>query len=468
MHYLAADKVINLANEVFGFNGWSTEIKQIQIDFVDENQSTGKISLGLSIVVRVTLKDGTFHEDIGYGQIDNCKGKAAAFMKAKKEAVTDGLKRALRNFGNVVGNCLYDKDFLQKVIKMKPPPAKWDPNKLHRHPSYRDSTPPKAAATGVPTEPLRSSRTESEQSKSTSADFEDDFEGNLFEGVEFDSGNPDEVVLDVTTDTVEVKQDDVKQGGPQVSDSRQGMNRVQSIPALKHHGGPPPAAPQSHQVKPPGAFPQPTRPSGVPNSIQRAQTEPNNAQRIQLQGHTGSGHSNVTPSNLNGRTTPVTDSNAPNEHVGFFTGRAVELVQNQGVAQATLPLNAPSFNPHSESPSIRRTNGVDHSKSLPINRSTLAPGNAPVASNTNPTPRADQRPTTRSNVVNPQADVNRRIGMPGAAQSPLANRAGYRPPAMQKRAVDGVPRPALTDVSNLQLDGSGDNGVDAKRPKLEP
>lgn len=34
IHYLAADKVINLANEVFGFNGWSSSIRNIQIDFV--------------------------------------------------------------------------------------------------------------------------------------------------------------------------------------------------------------------------------------------------------------------------------------------------------------------------------------------------------------------------------------------------------------------------------------------------
>lgn len=33
-YYLAADKVINLANEVFGFNGWSSSIRNIQIDFV--------------------------------------------------------------------------------------------------------------------------------------------------------------------------------------------------------------------------------------------------------------------------------------------------------------------------------------------------------------------------------------------------------------------------------------------------
>ena len=75
-HYLPAEKVINLANEVFGFNGWSSAIQNIQIDFVDENQN-GRVSLGLSVIVRVTLKDGTFHEDVGYGHIENCKGKAA-------------------------------------------------------------------------------------------------------------------------------------------------------------------------------------------------------------------------------------------------------------------------------------------------------------------------------------------------------------------------------------------------------
>ena len=36
VHYLSADKCINLANEVFGFNGWSSAIQNIQIDFVSE------------------------------------------------------------------------------------------------------------------------------------------------------------------------------------------------------------------------------------------------------------------------------------------------------------------------------------------------------------------------------------------------------------------------------------------------
>jgi DNA repair and recombination protein RAD52 len=76
VHYLAAEKVINLANEVFGFNGWSSSIQNVQIDFVGSypfqerplltankvDDDHGKITLGCSIICRVTLRDGTFHE----------------------------------------------------------------------------------------------------------------------------------------------------------------------------------------------------------------------------------------------------------------------------------------------------------------------------------------------------------------------------------------------------------------------
>jgi DNA repair and recombination protein RAD52 len=103
---------------------------------VDENPNTLKVSLGLSVIVRVSLRDGTFHEDVGYGHIENCKGKAAAFEKAKKEGTTDALKRALKNFGNVLGNCIYDKDYLSKVTKIKVQPGRWDVDRLHRHADY--------------------------------------------------------------------------------------------------------------------------------------------------------------------------------------------------------------------------------------------------------------------------------------------------------------------------------------------
>lgn len=112
--YLEGWKLLNLANEIFGFNGWSSELVGYTLDFCDILRD-GRISIGLLVVVRVTIKDGTFHEDIGYGFIENAKSKAAAFEKCKKEALTDGLKRCLRCFGNVLGNCLYDKTLSGKL-----------------------------------------------------------------------------------------------------------------------------------------------------------------------------------------------------------------------------------------------------------------------------------------------------------------------------------------------------------------
>lgn len=131
--YIEGWKALNLANEIFGFNGWSTELIGTQVDFLDTS-SSGRVSLGLSVVVRVTIKDGTFHEDFGYGFIENAKSKSMAFEKCKKEAFTDAIKRCLRCFGNVLGNCLYDKTIIPKIQKMQVPPVDPTPSQFHREP----------------------------------------------------------------------------------------------------------------------------------------------------------------------------------------------------------------------------------------------------------------------------------------------------------------------------------------------
>ena len=38
-------------------------------------------------------------------------------IQCKKEAVTDALKRTLRNFGNLLGNCLYDKEYAKVCLR---------------------------------------------------------------------------------------------------------------------------------------------------------------------------------------------------------------------------------------------------------------------------------------------------------------------------------------------------------------
>lgn len=131
--YIEGWKALNLANEIFGFNGWSSELISVQVDFMDSHGS-GRVSLGLSVVVRITIRDGTYHEDFGYGFIENAKNKAMAFEKCKKEAFTDGMKRCLRCFGNVLGNCLYDKTIIAKMQKVKLPAPELESDDFHRDP----------------------------------------------------------------------------------------------------------------------------------------------------------------------------------------------------------------------------------------------------------------------------------------------------------------------------------------------
>ena len=85
--YTEGWKVINLANEVFGFNGWSTAVVNVTCDFADYDPNTQRHSVGIAAVVRVTLRDGVYHEDTGYGMMENSKSKGAAFDKVRAPRV---------------------------------------------------------------------------------------------------------------------------------------------------------------------------------------------------------------------------------------------------------------------------------------------------------------------------------------------------------------------------------------------
>lgn len=130
--------------------------------------------------------------------------------------------------------------------------------------------------------------------------------------------------------------------------------------------------------------------------------------------------------------------------IGFFTARAAESLQNG----PGVPLKGTAFNPYLESPSIRKTAGVDHTKTKPVGREAV--GGAP------------QAPVPRANYVNPQSDKTRRVGMPMGAPSPLQNRGSYKPPQMKRPVENSGPRLALCDVTNVVIDASGD----VKRQKV--
>ena len=57
---------------------------------------------------------------MGYGVCENVKTKAMALEKARKEAATDAIKRALRMFGNSLGNSVYDKDYVRHASARAP------------------------------------------------------------------------------------------------------------------------------------------------------------------------------------------------------------------------------------------------------------------------------------------------------------------------------------------------------------
>ena len=82
--YVEGWKIINLANEVFGFNGWSSSVVNLTTDFADYSEESRRYCVGVTAIMRVTLRDGVFHEDIGYGILENAKSKGAALDKVSR------------------------------------------------------------------------------------------------------------------------------------------------------------------------------------------------------------------------------------------------------------------------------------------------------------------------------------------------------------------------------------------------
>ncbi|KAK1981216.1 recombination protein rad52 [Colletotrichum cereale] len=453
VHYIAAEKCIALANEVFGFNGWSSSIQNIQVDFVDEHPQTMKINLGLSVIVRVTLRDGTFHEDIGYGHIENCKGKAAAFEKAKKEGTTDALKRALRSFGNVLGNCIYDKDYLSKVTKMKVAPTKFNETELHRHSDFAIK---KGEEKAPLPPPVKLETAESIE------DLLEDFDEADFAVVESD--HPDEVMLPTTANGASNDRPASVAPAPvpqhMQAPSRQ-MGRSTSTGNLRAPQTPNQA--HSRQIPPTGYGNRPQAPNQP-----RAPTNPS-----------APSAPSAPPANGN-MTTPGQASNAA-EPVGFFSARAVQQIPESALqgnntdAPLLLPAGQQAFNPKAESPSIRKTPGIDHSVSKPLSRSGQhVPPTAsqqPTTSGFTPVKMSNAGPGLGGPVgaQHLQLSQSRRIGAPAGAGSPLANRGSYRPPTMKRPLQqDGAGRPALADVSNNGAAGNAPSGqgIDPKRQKM--
>lgn len=107
--YLEGYDVINAANRIFGFDGWSYRVDEVTTSTTSE----GRILYRAKVTVEAL---GVSRTDVSLAIVELPREGAnagidtpGAHEMAYKGAATDALKRALRSFGAQFGNDLYDK-----------------------------------------------------------------------------------------------------------------------------------------------------------------------------------------------------------------------------------------------------------------------------------------------------------------------------------------------------------------------
>jgi len=100
--YVESWHVIQEANRIFGFDGWSSET--IETSLVFEDPKCVSYIAKVRITVGNVIREGT---GAGHGRMGGVGDKHES---AIKEAESDARKRALMQFGDQFGLSLYDKD----------------------------------------------------------------------------------------------------------------------------------------------------------------------------------------------------------------------------------------------------------------------------------------------------------------------------------------------------------------------
>ena len=100
--YVESWHVIQEANRIFGFDGWSSET--IETSLVFEDAKCVSYIAKVKITVENVIREGT---GAGHGRMGGVGDKHES---AIKEAESDARKRALMQFGDSFGLSLYDKD----------------------------------------------------------------------------------------------------------------------------------------------------------------------------------------------------------------------------------------------------------------------------------------------------------------------------------------------------------------------
>lgn len=99
--YIAGQDAIREANRVFGWGNWSSQIRELRLV-----QSTPESKPMWIAIARVNAYGG-IHEGIGFAVVQGNPSLEQNVETAIKGAETDAVKRALRYFGEALGNSLY-------------------------------------------------------------------------------------------------------------------------------------------------------------------------------------------------------------------------------------------------------------------------------------------------------------------------------------------------------------------------
>ncbi|KTW31177.1 uncharacterized protein T551_01250 [Pneumocystis jirovecii RU7] len=370
VYYLEGWKVINLANEIFGFNGWSSSIQNIQVDYIEEFKDSGRLNLGVSVIVRVTLKNGIYHEDIGYGCVENFKGKGAAFEKAKKEGTTDALKRALRTFGNVLGNCLYDKTYLKEIGKVHVTESKFNISELYRHPSALNhippNNPPKPNGQKEPSNLIQNNQCTTLKNIPASMKESDFYQyGDDFDDIDFqEMDKPIELEFshqsefDIEDTFSNFSHSDIVEENAHIAEDMSVLPacppqnesfKENSLPNISHN---PTNQPQKKELE-----------NGIKhdNSLNK-----NSANNIENPANFQQNQTKETPTtHPANQQIHLQNEEHPPDYVPMFVNTRSAFMNGKGTADVSSSI---AFNPHTDSPSLRKTPGLDHTKSTPIRR----------------------------------------------------------------------------------------------------
>ena len=115
LSYLETHHVIRTANAIFGFGNWGHEVVELRaLNAVEVEGREGKKGwhVGYLCIVKLSVEGCQATSGVGYGDATEYRNTAivTAHELAAKEAESDALKRALKNYGDQFGLALYDKD----------------------------------------------------------------------------------------------------------------------------------------------------------------------------------------------------------------------------------------------------------------------------------------------------------------------------------------------------------------------